>query len=330
MIKTYLESYIYHISIERNLTKGTITIYKKELENFLAFFSSTWPDHGLVFACEHEEVVKKYLYKLVVIDKNNARTVNRKTTILRGLFNYLIIAKEFPEIKLTPMLNIRSQKIEKNIPIFLTLEECEQFLYGIKFFSRYALRDYAIFQVFLSTGARLSEISKLELCQVNIQVGTIKLYGKGRKERLVALTESAAEALKQYLYSGDNKDLSKKGRVPKTDTDIVFLNKYGRGFDESGKGIYMLFRDLTKRCGVYKPGLSPHKLRHTFATLLLSNGCNVVELQKLLGHSSLNSTEIYTHILDEDMLNKVRNSHPLNKKHINDDFVSKIKNGKDK
>ncbi|SHN87900.1 tyrosine-type recombinase/integrase [Desulfitobacterium chlororespirans] len=329
-MQKYLESYIYHISIERNLSKGTIGNYKKEIEAFMEFFKSKWPEQDIVYLCEHEEVIKKYLYKLVEVNKNKARTVNRKTTILRGFFNHLIISKEFPEIKSTPMLNIKGQKVEKTIPIFLSAEQCEQFLYGIKFFSRYATRDYAIFQVFLSTGARLTEIAKLELNQVNLHAGIIKLYGKGRKERLVALTESAAEALKLYLSCGDNKDPAKKGRVPKLGTNIVFLNKYGKPFDETGKGMYMLLIDLAKRSGIYKKGLSPHKLRHTFATLLLSNGCNIVELQKLLGHTSLNSTEIYTHILDEDMLNRVRSTHPLNKKYINDDFVSKIKNGKNK
>jgi len=325
--KEYLNSYAYFITLEKKLSKGTTDMYIKELENFFKFAIDNSYE-TMISIVENENLIKKYIYKLVEVDKNKERTVNRKITILRNFFSYIASSQQFPEIKSTPMLNIKNQRADKNIPIFLTEEECEKFFYGIKFFSRYALRDYAIFQFFLSTGARLSEVVKLELEQVNLQIGTVKLYGKGRKERIVVLTESATEALKEYLNVGDNKDLSKKGRVPKINTNIVFLNKYGKPFTE--KGIYLLFISLTKRIGIYKKGLSPHKLRHTFATLLLNNGCNVVDLQKLLGHSSLNSTEIYTHVLDEEVLNKVRSSHPLNKKHIDDDFIKRIKNKKDK
>lgn len=324
----YLNSYSYFIRLEKKLDPKTTKMYIQELEIFFSFIKQMDEERTMMNIVEDEELIKKYIYKLVEENKNKERTINRKITILRNFFNYIASSKQFPEIKSTPMLNIKNQKADKNIPIFLSLEECEQFFYGIKFFSRYSLRDYALFQTFLSTGARLSEIAKLELSQVNLQTGIVKLYGKGRKERLVALTESATNALREYINSGENKDLSQKGRVPSIDTNIVFLSKYGKPF--TTKGIYMLFVSLTKKIGIYKKGLSPHKLRHTFGTLLLSNGFNIIEVQKLLGHSSLNSTQIYTHVLDEDMLNRVRNAHPLNRKNIDDDFIKRVKNGKNK
>lgn len=326
MDSRYLDSYIYYITLERKLAKNTIKMYIDELKKFFNFLNIYFKDKTMIEITEDEEIIKKYIYKLVEQDKNIERTVNRKITILRNFFNYLASTKQFPEIKATPMLNIKNQKPDKSIPIFLTIEECEKFFYGIKFFSRYALRDYAMFQVFLSTGARLSEIAQLEINQIDLQSGTIKLFGKGRKERIVVLTEGAMDALNSYLHNGDNKDLAQRGRVPKVNTDIVFINKYGTPF--TSKGIYMLFVSLTKKIGIYKKGLSPHKLRHTFATLLYNNGCDVLELQKILGHSSLTSTQVYTHVLDEDTLNRVRASHPLNKKKIDDDFIKKIKNGK--
>lgn len=323
MHKEYLDSYLYYITLEKKLSKGTTDMYIKEIEIFFNFIKRN-ADVDMETLVEEERFIKEYIYKLVKEDKNNERTVNRKITILKGFFDYILSSPQFPKIKSTPMLRIKSQKTEKTIPVFLTLEECEKLFYGVKFFSRYSLRDYAIFQFFISTGARVSEVCKLELNQLNLQSGTVKLYGKGRKERIVALTESATEALKTYLESGDNKDLSKKGRVPKIDTNIVFLSKYGKPFTE--KGIYMLFINLTKKIGIYRKGLSPHKLRHTFATLLLNNGCNIVDLQSLLGHSSLNSTEIYTHIIEEEVISKVRAAHPLNRKHIDNDFIKRVQN----
>jgi site-specific recombinase XerD len=312
---------MYHISLEKKLTKGTISSYKREIERFFEFLQNNHKSKNIKDVSQDESVIKEYIYTLVRTG-NIEKTINRKISTLRMFFNYLVSSKEYYDIKFSPMINIRNQKEEKKLPIYLTLEECEKFLYGIKFFSTYATRDYAIFQVFLSTGARLSEICNLELNQINIKNGIVKLYGKGRKERQVVLTDSALEALKAYIYSGDNKDLPKKGRVPKVNTDVIFLNKYGTPFTE--KGIYMLFINITKRIGIYKKGLSPHKLRHTFATLLKSSGADIVEIQKLLGHSSLSSTQIYTHIMDEDVLNKVKTIHPLNRKGIDDDLINRI------
>lgn len=326
--KKYIESYMYHISLEKKLTNGTIDIYKKELERFFQFIAQKYRNKSIERISEDETIIKDYIYTLV--RKGNAeRTINRKISTLRMFFNYLMSSKEFSDIKTSPMINIKNQKEEQRLPIYLTLQECEKFLYGIKFFSTYATRDYALFQVFLSTGARISEIATLKLNQIDFKRGIVKLYGKGRKERLVVLTDSSLEALKAYINGGDNKDLSKKGRVPKIDTeDVVFLNKYGMPY--TTKGIYMLFKSLTKRIGVYKSGLSPHKLRHTFATLLKSSGADVMEIKKLLGHSSLNSTQIYMHIMDDDVLSKVKNIHPLNKRGIDDDLICRINRRKNR
>lgn len=319
--KKYFESYLYYLNFEKKLGKGTIGRYREELECFFEFLEENYENNFETL--QNEKIIKQYIYKLVAIKNNVETTVNRKISTLRQFFIFILTSKDFPEIKLNPMLNVKNQKVTKKLPVYLTLQECEKFLYGIKFFSRYALRDYALFNVFLATGARLSEISQLKLSQVNLDSGIIKIYGKGRKERLVALTDSALEALKKYVESGYNKDVAKRGRIPKIDTDIVFLNKYGKPY--TSKGIYMLFISLTKKIGIYKKGLSPHKLRHTFATLLKASGADIVELKKLLGHSSLSSTQIYMHVSDDDVLRKVKNIHPLNRKNVDDEFIERIK-----
>lgn len=338
MKNKYFNSYILYISIEKNLSKGTVESYKKELVSFFNFLEEEHNidcEKEMVRIVEDEELIKSYLFYLVNVKKNKKTTINRKITTLRNFFNYLASAKSFPEIKTSPMLNISNQKEDKKLPVYLTVEECEKFLYGIKFFSRYAVRDYAIFQMFLSTGARLSEITFLTLEQIDLKTGVVKLYGKGNKEREVILTNQALEALKTYLNNGiqykDNKkrekieDISKRGRVPAIETDIVFLNKYGKPF--TPKGIYMLFLSLAKKTGVYKKGLSPHKLRHTYCTLMYKCGLDLVEIQKLAGHSSLKSTEIYTHVSNE-VLKKAKEVHPLNRNSLDDDIIEKIKNGK--
>lgn len=344
MIKNkYFTSYIYYISIEKNLGEQTVNSYKKEIETFFKYLKEEHDiediETEMINITENEDLIKSYLYYLVTIKENKKKTINRKITTLSNFFKYIAASKNFPEIKTSPMLLIKNQKEEQKLPIYLSIEECEKFLYGIKFFSRYATRDYALFQVFLSTGARLSEITNLKLDQIDLKNGVIRIYGKGEKEREVILTDEALKALKRYLDNGIHykevdvskrtkktiEDTTKRGRVPKVDTNIVFLNKYGVPFTE--KGIYMLFRDLAKRIGIYKEGLSPHKLRHSFATLMVQSGMNVIEIKQMLGHSSLRSTQIYTHV-DSSVLNKVKNLHPLNRNSFDDDIIEKIKNSK--
>ncbi|MCK9470640.1 MAG: tyrosine-type recombinase/integrase [Bacilli bacterium] len=336
MKNKYLDSYIYYISIEKNLAKGTIESYSYELKTFFEYLYDCYnidPNKDMVSIVEDDKYIKMFLFYLVNQKKNKKATVNRKITTLRNFFNYIASSKEFVEIKSTPMLNIKNQKEEKKLPIYLTIEECEKFLYGIKFFSRYATRDYAIFQVFLSTGARLSEITSLTLEQINLKNGVIKLYGKGNVEREVVLTKEALNALNKYLYAGTVykkneskakvKDLAKSGRIPNVNTNIVFLNKYGKPF--TPKGIYMLFRSLAVTTGIYKKGLSPHKMRHTFCTFMYSEGMDLMDIKKIAGHSSLRTTEIYTHV-SSDVLNRVKDIHPLNRNSLDDEMIDKIKN----
>ena len=164
MKNKYLDSYIYYISIEKNLSKGTITNYRKELISFFNFIIEKCnidPEIDMEDIVEDDELIKTYLFYLINERENKKTTINRKITTLRNFFNYIASSKTFPNIKTSPMFDIKNQKEDKKLPIYLTIEECEKFLYGIKFFSRYAVRDYAIFQVFLSTGARLSEITYL-------------------------------------------------------------------------------------------------------------------------------------------------------------------------
>jgi len=342
MKNKYMDSYIYYVSIEKNLSKGTIDNYKKELNRFFEFIHVNHelnPEEDMVKIVENEDLIKSYLFHLVTERQNKKKTINRKITTLRNFFNYIAASRSFTEIKTSPMFMIRNQSEEQKLPIYLSIEECEKFLYGIKFFSKYAVRDYAIFQTFLSTGARLNEITMLTLEQIDLRQGIVRIHGKGDKEREVPLTNEALNALKVYLnngivekkqrkYKGKTmlvEDTTKRGRVPTVDTNIIFLNKYGRPFTD--KGIYMLFKTLAKRTGIYKQGLSPHKLRHSFATLLLHSGMGLKDLQKLLGHASLKNTEIYTHVSPE-IIKRAKELHPLNRNSFDDEMVEKIKNRK--
>lgn len=338
MQNKYLNSYIFYISIEKNLAKGTVESYRRELLNFFSYLEQEHDidsKEEMELIVENEEIIQSYLFYLVSIKGNKKATINRKITTLRNFFNYLVSSKKFPEIKTSPMFNIKNQKEDKKLPIYLTVEECEKFLYGIKFFSRYAVRDYAIFQTFLSTGARLSELTSLTLEQLDLKTGVIRLYGKGNKEREVILTSEALRALNKYLNNGFQykvtksgkrvEDIGKRGRVPSIDTNVVFLSKYGKPF--TPKGIYMLFISLAKRIGVYKKGLSPHKLRHTYCTFMYKKGLDLIDIQKLAGHSSLKSTEVYTHVSNE-VLKKAKEVHPLNRNSLDDEIIERIKSGK--
>lgn len=338
MHNKYLDSYLFHISIEKDLAKGSIDNYQKELK---AFFKFTEERYGLTSAksedmikiSESEDIIKDYLFYMSREKNNKKSTITRKLVILRNFFMYLVKEKKFKEITTSPLFNIELPQKESRMPIYLSVEQCERFLVGIKFFSRYAVRDYAIFQTFLSTGARLDEITKLRIDKVNLKTGAVKVLGKGNKEREVFLTDEAIDAVKLYLNSTktfikhgkkEKEDTSKRGRVATVDTNVLFLNKYGRPF--SNQGVYALFVSLAKRTGIYQEGLSPHKLRHSYATMMASE-VDGFTLKELLGHSSLKTTQIYAHINNE-RLRQSRTLHPLNRNSMNNEFVDLIKKNK--
>lgn len=295
------DDFLVYLEMERGMSINTVNGYRCDLNLFSrflsqqAFKSTQWS--VLQIKRPHIRAFLKFLKE----ERNNsAYAINRKIAALSGYFNFLVREYSLQE---NPMANIARLKEEKKLPQFLDLHEAGKLLDTIKQCSSFPERDFAIFTLFLQTGCRLSELTELTLDQLRLQERHIRFQGKGKKERLIPLTETTCSAIKNWL----------KERSPTIQTNRVFLNRYGRPLGK--RGIQSNLERFLQAAGLYRPGLSVHKLRHTCLTLLLKSGVNIKTLKEIAGHTSISTTEIYTHVNQEEMVEGM-NKHPLIKENL--------------
>lgn len=285
MLERYIEKFIRYLEIEKNYSAHTILNYRLDLEDFNRFLGKT--------AIEKIDylVLRKYL--AVLKDKNlTSRTVNRRLSALRSFFRFLV---REGLLKTNPILILSSPKQEKHLPSFLTEEEVAKLIEIVVSQDERGLRDRAILETFYSCGIRISELMGLNIKDIDFIAGIAKVAGKGRKERVVPIGERAISAIRQYL--GKRKKQS----------DVLFLNKSGRRI--TTRGIRNIVRKYILRAGI-KQGVSPHTLRHSFATHLLNRGADLRSVQELLGHVNLSTTQVYTHLTTERLKSVYDKAHP--------------------
>jgi tyrosine recombinase XerC len=285
-----IEKFLRYLEIEKNSSSHTILNYKIDLLNFEQFLQDR-PLEGVDYLA-----LRKYLAHLKENSLNN-RTVSRKLSCLRSFYKFL-----FREglIKNSPALMLSSPKQEKNLPQFLTEEEVVKLIEAPASDSVLGLRDRALFETLYSTGMRVSELVSLNTDSIDFIGSTVKVLGKGKKERLLPIGERALEAINSYL--SQRKKQTKKGQI-----NDLFLNKNNTRLSDRGvrKVIHKYITKLS-----LKSGVSPHTLRHSFATHLLNRGADLRSVQELLGHANLSTTQIYTHLTTERLKAIYDKAHP--------------------
>lgn len=291
-----LDDFVNHLDIERGLSKNTIDGYKLDLHIFHEFLKETLSS---TFALEQIKKIhiRSYLRYLKVERENGHAAMNRKISSLSTFFDFLM-KEEY--ISSNPLQSITRVKKAKNLPIFLSLQESLDLLASIKETSSFPERDHAIYLLFLQTGCRLSELVHLTLEQLQLEEGFVRFLGKGNKERIVPLLPETIHALREWLAA----------RKPIFDTKRVFLNRFGRPLGK--RGVQNNLKRFLKEAGLHREGLSVHKLRHTCLTLLHKEGVNIKLLKEIAGHTNISTTEIYTHVMNEEVTEGMLH-HPLNK-----------------
>lgn len=287
-VEKYIEKFIRYLEIEKNYSSHTILNYKLDLEDFNKFLAGT----------ELEKVDYLSLRKYLAVLKEKSlgpRTINRRLSALRSFFRFL--ARD-GYLKTNPILMLSSPKLDKHLPAFMTEDEV------IKLISSalpkdekdlMSLRDRAILETFYSTGMRISELVGLNVPDLDLIGGIAKVMGKGKKERVVPVGDIASAAIRKYL---DKR---------KSTQEAIFLNKNGRRITTRGvRGIVLKY---IKKAGI-KQGVSPHTLRHSFATHLLNRGADLRTVQELLGHANLSTTQIYTHLTTDKLKSVYDKAHP--------------------
>lgn len=277
----------------KNFSPLTIRVYRTVLEEFALFCTARNISKERAFTPAN---LRTFLANVQL--KNPKRnTVLRKIATLRSFAAYLL---RQGYLENNPFKLLPSPKREKLLPKFLSVPEADRLLDTAADSPHFAARNKALFELMYSSGLRRSEVTRLKIRDIDFFNGLVKVLGKGRKERLVPVTQTALQALKDYLACRKNPQPG----------ESLFLNKNGKPL--TGDGLAYIFKNTAISSHLARR-VTPHSLRHSFATHLLGNGCDLRSLQEMLGHSSLSSTQVYTHVSLEQLKRVYNRAHPKSK-----------------
>ncbi|MFI3330430.1 MAG: site-specific tyrosine recombinase XerD [Rikenellaceae bacterium] len=293
-----IEQYTKYLSLERNLSHNTVASYTSDVRLFCQSPSLSSLTNPKDITSSH---IEDYLCTLY--DKNISKTTQaRVLSSLKSWMNYL---ESSDQITKTPTENIDSPKLSRHLPDTLSFEEIELILSSINLSTAQGHRNRAILETLYSCGLRVSELISLRIQDLFFEDGYIRVIGKGDKQRLVPINDYAQKWIENYFVDRNSQPIDKSSR------EIVFLNRRGRAL--SRVMIFKIIREATERAGITKT-ISPHTLRHSFATHLLEGGANIRQVQELLGHASITTTEIYTHLSHKHLRDTIEKYHPLGRR----------------
>jgi integrase/recombinase XerD len=294
---TSIENFKNYLKLERGLSMNSIESYEFDLIQFKNFIIENSINESPK-KCS-SSTVKRYLYKN--FSNKKSRSQARSISALKSFFNYLLFEGE---IHSSPLNDIESPKIENKLPEVLTEDEIKRLISSVNLDSEFGQRNKTIIEVLYGTGIRVSELIELKLSNIFFKESILKVTGKGNKERFVPLGKIALIEIKKYLNNRDKLKINSKF------SDILFLNRYGRQLTRSM--IFKVINDSSKNAEIDKK-ISPHTLRHSYATHLLKNGADLRTIQLILGHESITTTEIYTHLDTFHLEEVLKKYHPREK-----------------
>ena len=288
-----IQAFLNHARVEKGLADNTLAAYRRDLEKFAAFCAK----ENLRLQTVTRDDVVDFLGSLYRA-KLDSRSVARHQVTLRNFFKYALTEKL---VKEDPTLNLDSPKGWKRLPTFLSLDEVEKLLAQPDIATPLGLRDKAMLELLYSTGLRVSELTAVRTGDVQMEMGYVRCIGKGDKERVVPVGKQALAILRQYLREA-RPALLRRGASP-----YLFVNRLGGRM--SRVGFWKLLAAYGRRAGLRRK-LSPHKLRHSFATHLLERGADLRSVQMMLGHADISTTQIYTHVVQERLKSIYKAHHP--------------------
>ncbi|PIU83348.1 MAG: tyrosine recombinase [Elusimicrobia bacterium CG06_land_8_20_14_3_00_38_11] len=282
-----IEKFIQFLKIQKNISENTALAYRRDIEQFSRFLQIK----NLNIKNVDKFTVRDYLANVLQpVEKKSS--IIRKIAALRGFFNFLVKCKV---LIISPMDFVLTPKAEKHLPNFLTVGEINLILSSTDTSKISGLRDRAILELLYSSGLRISELTTLSKTDVDYFSGTVKVMGKGGKQRLVPVGDIALDIIRKYL------------KMRNDSSAVLFAgNKLQK---LSARCIQKMLKKYLKKAGITKK-ITPHSLRHTFATHLLDNGCDLRSVQEMLGHKNLATTQIYTHVTSQMMKKIYDKVHP--------------------
>lgn len=272
----YVEDYLLFLKTEKKLGDNTINSYMLDLEDFFKAFN------GSIESCTKKDI---FAY-ISSINGLEVSTVNRHISSLKSFFNYLV---DESIIKVSPMEEVSSLKKAKKLPKYLSISEVNKLL-NIPLNSEFDYRNKAMLELMYATGLRVSELVSIEYSNIDFENSIIRINGKGKKERIIPLGEVASYYLKVYLNDYRSKLLKRNTY------NQVFLNNHGKPITR--QGFNYILENIRELTGIEKE-ITPHVLRHSFATHLLEGGADIRSIQEMLGHENISTTNIYTEVVND-------------------------------
>ena len=291
-----LKSYLIYLEFELSLSDNSIAAYKHDVSLFFQYLEQEKP--GWVLSDITQDTIENFfaaLYDMHIGATSQARILSGLKSFYRYLMQEKLVEKD-------PTLLISSPTMGRHLPEVLSYEEIQKMLDSIDLSEPNGHRDKAMIELLYACGLRVSELIGLQISDIFKEDGFIRVVGKGNKERLVPIGEGSLKVVYQYI-DGARRQVPVKAKF----TDCVFLNR--RGTSLTRQSVFLLVKQLAEQNGIEKT-ISPHTFRHSFATHLLEGGANLLAVQQMLGHASVSTTEIYTHISDELLRDTMVSFHP--------------------
>lgn len=289
----YLENYLEYLLVQKNYSTYTITNYKDDIIKYHSFCLN----NNINYISIDYSDAKKYLVYLYEQEKDKATTVSRKISSIRSFYRYLA---NMNIIENSAFRLLRLPKKEKKLPHYFEYNELLELFEVPDINTPLGERNRVILELLYATGIRVGELVNIKLSDIQMELKVIHILGKGNKERIVYFNDVTCKYLEKYINSGRNK-------LNINNLDYLFLNN--RGGQLTTRGVSDIMEKTIRKTSLNK-NISPHMLRHTFATHLLNEGCDLLSVQQLLGHSSLSATSIYTHVTTDRMKEVYFKAHP--------------------
>ena len=293
-----IENYANYLRFEKNASENTIEAYVSDLQKLQDFAEQNLINiTPITISYEH---LQEFLYQ---VSKNNysERTQARWISSIKGFFSFLL-EDELREDNPSALLEM--PKLGLYLPDTLSLEEIEKLISATEENTDLAKRNCCMIEVLYGCGLRVSELTELQISNINFKENYLKIQGKGDKVRFVPLADYTADFIKNYINN-----IRSKQKINPKHSDILFLNS--RGAQISRQMVFLIIKEIVRKAGIQK-NISPHTFRHSFATHLLQNGADLRFIQEMLGHSSITTTEIYTHLNTEELHETILKYHPRN------------------
>jgi integrase/recombinase XerD len=290
-------AFLNYVRVERGLSANTLEAYGGDIAKFTAFLNK---GHIALLDVKRDDVVDflASLYRAGL----DSRSVARHLVTVRNFFRFLVTDNI---VENDPTVNLESPKIRQSLPSFLSVEEVDRLLSLPDVRTPLGLRDRAMLDVLYSCGLRVSELVGLHVGDIDFQVGCIRCIGKGNKERLVPIGRKALASVEKYVKEA--RPGLMKSRKRAAYSNAIFINRQG---SQLGRvGVWKILASYGRALGLRKK-LTPHKLRHSFATHLLERGADLRSVQLMLGHADISTTQIYTHVLEDRLKNVYKLHHP--------------------